>query len=161
MSEASVNPAEGGSVAKKLTPKELRMLERAKAAVAKTESEKEAGACSGTFGELPLIQSAEITGRVWTPVANLDTSKVGTTVLVRARLFVLRETGKMLFLTLRQGTSTAQAVIFKGENKDLFKWATGLFFPTGDACYTDFIWFHSLFVCSSLPFFFLLSHLFK
>ena len=51
---------------------------------------------------------------------------MGSTVLVRARLFVLRETGKTLFLTLRQGTATAQAVVFKTESKDMFKWATSL-----------------------------------
>ena len=49
---------------------------------------------------------------------------VGKTVLVRARLHGVRETGKVLFITLRQGTATAQAVALKGDNKDLFKWAT-------------------------------------
>lgn len=52
---------------------------------------------------------------------------VGKTVLVRARLHGVRETGKVLFITLRQGTATAQAVALKGDNKDLFKWATCAF----------------------------------
>ncbi len=48
-------------------------------------------------------------------------------MLVRARLHGVRETGKVLFITLRQGTATAQAVALKGDNKDLFKWATCAF----------------------------------
>ena len=124
--ETPASPIEGGN-AKKPTPKELRMLERAKAAQSKVDAEKEAGASSGIFGELPLVQSTEITGRTWTPVSKLNAEMVGATVLVRARLFVLRETGKVLFLTLRQGTCTVQSVIFKNDNKDLFKWATSEF----------------------------------
>ena len=47
---------------------------------------------------------------------------VGSSVLVRARLQNVRETGKVVFLTLRQATTTAQAVIWKADAKDLFKW---------------------------------------
>ena len=101
------------------------MLERAKAALAKADAEKEVASTSTVFGDLPLVQSASISDRVWTRVCDLGVAQVGATVLVRARLFVLRETGKVLFLTLRQGTSTVQAVIFKNDDKDLFKWATG------------------------------------
>ena len=101
------------------------MLERAKAALAKADAEKEVASTSSVFGDLPLVQSASISDRVWTRVCDLGVAQVGAMVLVRARLFVLRETGKVLFLTLRQGTSTVQAVIFKNDDKDLFKWATG------------------------------------
>jgi len=55
-------------------------------------------------------------------VENLDASKVGQKVLVRARVFQLRETGKVVFIVLRQGTATVQAVVFKAA-KDLFKFA--------------------------------------
>jgi hypothetical protein len=127
MDPSSPTPDAGGSAAKKPTPKELRMLERAKAALAKADAEKEVASTSTVFGDLPLVQSAAITDRVWTRVCDLSVAQVGATVLVRARLFVLRETGKVLFLTLRQGTSTVQAVIFKNDDKDLFKWATSEF----------------------------------
>ena len=43
-------------------------------------------------------------------------------MLIRARLQSVRETGKVVFLTLRQATYTAQAVIWKADAKDLFKW---------------------------------------
>ena len=57
-------------------------------------------------------------------VSTLTPALVGSTVLLRARLFLMRETGKVLFLTLRQGVSTAQAVVLKSDDKDMFKWAT-------------------------------------
>jgi hypothetical protein len=57
--------AEGAPVEKKLTPKELRMLERAKAASEKAAADAAKTASSGAYGELPLIQSREISGRVW------------------------------------------------------------------------------------------------
>lgn len=44
------------------------------------------------------------------------------TVLVRVRIQNLRETGNVVFLTLRQATTTVQAIVLKGDNKDLFKW---------------------------------------
>jgi nondiscriminating aspartyl-tRNA synthetase len=59
-------------------------------------------------------------------LSTLTAASVGGTVLIRARLFILRETGKMLFLTLRQGSCTVQAVVHKSEDKDMFKWATSL-----------------------------------
>jgi hypothetical protein len=50
---------------KKLTPKELRMLERAKAAEEKAAADASKAASSGSYGELPLVQSREISGKVW------------------------------------------------------------------------------------------------
>jgi aspartyl/asparaginyl-tRNA synthetase len=60
-------------------------------------------------------------------VSSLTPALAGSTVLIRARLFVMRETGKVLFITLRQGVSTAQAVVLKSDDKDLFKWATSAY----------------------------------
>ena len=147
----------------KLTPKQLRLLEREKAAKAKLEAEAAKAATSSTYGELRMVQSTEITGRTWvrcvgvymytvfnarrvvTPppplpfapprpsppracsVSSLTPALAGSTVLIRARLFVMRETGKVLFITLRQGVSTAQAVVLKSDDKDLFKWATSAY----------------------------------
>ena len=103
------------------------MAERAKAAAAKADADaakEHAAASSGVYGELPLVQSRVISGRTWARLADLSAAVAGSTVLVRARLFVTRETGKVLFITLRQGTRTAQAVVLKADNKDMFKWAT-------------------------------------
>lgn len=59
-------------------------------------------------------------------MADLTAAHAGSTVLVRARVGSARETGKVLFLTLRQGISTVQAVVLKAGAPDLFKWAAGL-----------------------------------
>ena len=59
-------------------------------------------------------------------VTDLDESKVSTEVLVRARVHNTRETGKVLFMTLRQGIATVQGVILKQNAPDMFKWAASL-----------------------------------
>ncbi len=56
----------GGEAVKKPTAKELRMLERAKAATDKAAADAAKAASSGVYGDLPMVQSSEITGRVWT-----------------------------------------------------------------------------------------------
>ena len=38
----------------------------------------------------------------------------------------MRDTGKVLFITLRQGISTVQAVLLKSTNADMLKWASKL-----------------------------------
>jgi hypothetical protein len=103
---------------------QLRILEREKAAAARTAAS--AAKNAEVFGDLPLIQSTTVSGRTWTRVGDLDESKVGTTVLVRARVHNTRETGKVLFVTLRQGIATVQGVVLKADNGDLFKWASAL-----------------------------------
>jgi aspartyl-tRNA synthetase len=119
---------------KKLTAKELRVIEKQKAAeaaaVAAAAAEAEAARLNAdVYGELPLIQSQAHTDRVWTRVADLSGALAGegkAPVLVRARVHAVRETSKVLFLTLRQAFSTVQATVFKGTNKDLFKFAAAL-----------------------------------
>jgi hypothetical protein len=56
--------ADAEAPVKKLTPKELRMLEREKAAAAAAEAKSTM--TSDNFGELPLIQSRSISGKEWT-----------------------------------------------------------------------------------------------
>jgi hypothetical protein len=61
------------------------------------------------YGDTPLVQSAEVTGRVWTRLSDLGAAHVGQRVLVRGRVHTLRGKGKSAFLILRQHTSTLQA----------------------------------------------------
>ena len=42
--------------------------------------------CTLTFGEYGLLNEATITERKWTPIAEITESKVGSEVLVRARV---------------------------------------------------------------------------
>ncbi|KAJ3244054.1 aspartate--tRNA ligase dps1 [Chytriomyces hyalinus] len=66
----------------------------------------------GKYGELPLNQSQERTGRVRTRIESLGVEMVDQTVLMSARVQKTTATGaKLCFLTLRQRTSTVQAVV--------------------------------------------------
>ena len=67
------------------------------------------------YGDLPLIQSAERTGRTWRQLNSLSAAEAGTTVLVRARVDTVRGGGKSCFMVLRQRTSTIQLVVMADE----------------------------------------------
>lgn len=59
------DPAGGADApVKKLTPKELRLLERGKAAA--TRAAAESAGSADVYGERGMVQSTEITGKTWT-----------------------------------------------------------------------------------------------
>lgn len=45
---------------------------------------------------------------------------------MRGRVHVTRDTGKVAFVTLRQGIATVQAVALKANNADMFKWIAAI-----------------------------------
>mmetsp|Transcript_26237 Transcript_26237/g.36951 ORF Transcript_26237/g.36951 Transcript_26237/m.36951 type:complete len:579 (+) Transcript_26237:88-1824(+) len=125
MSSANPNPNPNPEGEKKLSKKELNKLakkeakEKAKAASQTQQQAKAAdnnNAANDNFGRLPMIQSKDRPGRVFTRVENLDESKANQTVLVRCRLHTSRPTGNLCFLLLRQRSFTVQAVVAKGGN---------------------------------------------
>jgi len=59
-------------------------------------------------------------------LTDLAPSQAGQTVLVRGRVHGVRETSKVLFLTLRQSIATVQCVVLKAANADMFKWVGSL-----------------------------------
>jgi hypothetical protein len=66
MSDAAA-PSGSAEAARKPTAKELRLLARAEAAtLAAAETASRLASQGDVFGDLPLIQSREMTGRVWT-----------------------------------------------------------------------------------------------
>ena len=67
---------------------------------------------SANYGDTPLVQSASVTGRVWTRLSALTPALAGQRVLVRGRVHAVRGKGKSAFLILRQATSTLQVVFF-------------------------------------------------
>lgn len=76
-----------------------------------------------------MVQSRERTGKVWTPVYELDTGLAEKSVLVRARVHAVRGKGKSAFLVLRQQTATAQAVLFVDDvtvSKQMVKYACNI-----------------------------------
>ncbi|KAF0772172.1 hypothetical protein AaE_002339, partial [Aphanomyces astaci] len=95
---------------KQLTKKELRILEKQKAAEAaaaiKTDS-----ADPSKFGDAPLIQSRELPTKTFVDVANIDKSLAGQSFWVRGYLQNCRAKPKIAFLIVRQGAFTIQAVV--------------------------------------------------
>ena len=87
---------------KKLSKKELKkqmkdeVKESAKAAEQPKEETAELKIGDETtlqYGHYPLVQSARVTTRVFSNIADLDASHDGNTVWVRARLYTSRSKG--------------------------------------------------------------------
>eukprot|EP00899_Mesostigma_viride_P012006 jgi/Mesvir1/20806/Mv07908-RA.1 len=126
-------PAEGISkkAAKKAAAKAEKEAKKAARAaeVAQEQGDKdEDDPLKDNYGDLPLIQSREISGRKWTNVADIDEKLVGTTVLIRGRVHTVRGKGKTAFLVIRDRFSTVQVVLFVGDkvSKGMVKYACSL-----------------------------------
>jgi len=80
------------------------------------------------FGDLEMIQSLTHGQFAFTEVSELDTSKVGQTVRVRARVHNLRVAGNLIFITFRKGMHSVQAVAAKSEEtpKEMLKYIEGV-----------------------------------
>lgn len=116
---------------KKVDPKAAKKAERLAARQAQSQasaSKEEDDPLSGNYGDLPLVQSVEISGRKWSTIRSLTSEKEGEIVLVRARIHTNRGKGKMVFLVLREGGFTIQCVVSVGENvsKQMVKYVAGL-----------------------------------
>ncbi|KAL5510777.1 hypothetical protein EMCRGX_G006378 [Ephydatia muelleri] len=109
--------------------KEAEKAKRKAETAAKLQAEaaqRDSDDCSvGNYGNLPLIQSTEQSGRLWTNLVDVSEAQVGKTVLIRARLHTSRGTGKLCFLVLRQQYHTIQAVVAVGDkvSKQMVKFA--------------------------------------
>jgi len=80
------------------------------------------------YGILPLIQSQVMTDKVWARITDLFPKRAGQRVLLRGRVHTSRAVGKGVFLLLRQGIATVQAVVYQGANvsKGMVKFARGV-----------------------------------
>lgn len=84
---------------------------------------------AGNYGDVSMenLQSKDISGRVWTTVADLGTEDEGKTVLVRGRVHTVRGTGSIAFLVVRESGNTVQCVVSVSENvvsKGMVKFVT-------------------------------------
>jgi len=107
--------------AAKAAAKAAREAEKAAKRAEREKREKEkadrlAGIGHDNFGDAPLVQSQEMTERVWTKVENLTPSFAGQQVLVRGHLQTSRSVGKGVFVLVRSSLYTVQGVAF--ETKD-------------------------------------------
>eukprot|EP00775_Hariotina_reticulata_P013281 gene13281-13412_t len=81
------------------------------------------------YGDYPMVQSTQITGRQWHKVDQLTPELEGKEVLIRGRLYTVRGKGKSAFLMIRQRTATVQAVMFADDvkvSKGMIKYACGI-----------------------------------
>jgi len=95
-------------------------------AAATTESGEDPSAAF--YGDSPLIQSGEITNRIFRRIPELKENLAGQKIWVRARLATSRSVGKGVFLLLRQQTYSVQGVVWQGESvsKGMVKYAAGI-----------------------------------
>lgn len=77
-----------------------------------------------SYGDCEMIQSLTDHKFTFTEVSELDNSKVGKEVRVRARVHTSRVQGNLVFVTLRKGMFSCQAVGFKSEKtpKEMIKY---------------------------------------
>jgi aspartyl-tRNA synthetase len=76
----------------------------------KAKAEKLASIAAINFGDSPMVQSQELTNKVWTPIHDLTTLYEGREVLVRGYLQRTAAVGRMAFVLVRSSLYTVQAV---------------------------------------------------
>jgi len=69
---------------------------------------------SALFGDADVIVSATMSDRVWTQINSVTQDLVGQEVLVRGRVQKKRQVGKGVFLLVRDGVFSIQAIAFAG-----------------------------------------------
>ena len=109
--------------------------------VGSTDNEPKAGgsavegdeALAHLYGDAPLIQSATMTDRRFRMISELASegsagSKVGQSIWMRARVSNSRAVGKGIFLILRQGLNTCQAIVWQSSSvpKQMVKYASSI-----------------------------------
>ncbi|ETW06015.1 aspartate-tRNA(Asn) ligase, variant 2 [Aphanomyces invadans] len=109
---------------KQLTKKELRILEKQKAAEAAAASKADT-ADPSKFGDAPLVQSRDLPTKKFVDVATIDETLDGQSFWVRGYLQNCRAKPKIAFLIVRQGAFTIQAVVSESADvpKALIKYA--------------------------------------
>ena len=128
----AANPKNAEKAAKKAAEKAAKEAKKAANRAAREKAEKEkaaklAGVGFDTFGKLPVIKSATITDKVWTPIKELNASREGATVTIRGHVLASRPMGKGVFSIVRSALYSVQTVCF--ESKDAPKvrnlWCSG------------------------------------
>ena len=120
------NAAKAAAKAEKEAKKAAQRAERARREREKTD--RLAGKGQENFGDAPLIQSQEITDKVWTRIEHLQPALAGQTVLVRGHLSKVRAQGKGVFCLVRSTFYTIQGVAFESKEipSEMLKYISGL-----------------------------------
>ncbi|CAM9531555.1 unnamed protein product [Laminaria digitata] len=100
----------------KAKAKEERERKQAEAGAKGTAQEITPEGQEWRHGDLPRIQSTEMTGKKFCAVGELTSEKAGQDIWLRARVHTSRSIKKGVFLVLRQTLYTVQATVFVGGN---------------------------------------------
>jgi len=119
--------------AKKAAEKAAKALQKERqrderAAREKAKADKLSGVNADNFGDTPLITSAFVTDRKWTPIEELTPQLNSTKVLIRGFLQTSRSVGKGVFVKIRSTMFTVQGVCFQndGISQAMIKYISGL-----------------------------------
>jgi len=94
------------------------------------KAERLAGIGQENFGDAKMVQSREITHKVWTRIEDLKPSLAAKEVLIRGHLQTSRLVGKGAFVLIRSSMYTVQGVCFESKDgtisQDMIKYIAGL-----------------------------------
>ena len=109
------NAAKAAAKAAKAAQKEKNRREREEREKAKAL--RMAGVGMDNFGDMKMVQSSEITEKVWTEISEMKPALSGKKVLIRGHLQTTRNVGKGAFVLVRSSLYSVQGVCF--ENKSI------------------------------------------
>eukprot|EP00545_Synedropsis_sp_CCMP1620_P013600 CAMPEP_0119016148 /NCGR_PEP_ID=MMETSP1176-20130426/11840_1 /TAXON_ID=265551 /ORGANISM="Synedropsis recta cf, Strain CCMP1620" /LENGTH=606 /DNA_ID=CAMNT_0006969481 /DNA_START=73 /DNA_END=1893 /DNA_ORIENTATION=+ len=107
------NEAKARAKAEKEAKKVAQRAERERRE--REKAEKMAGVGQDNFGDAKMVQSHEVTDKVWTPIQKLLPNLAGQDILVRGHLQTVRLVGKGVFVLVRSSLYTVQGVCFESK----------------------------------------------
>ena len=81
----------------------------------KEKRDKLAGVGQENFGDAKLVQSHELTNKVWTKISDLKPNLAGKNVTVRGHIHTSRSVGKGAFVLIRSSLYSVQGVCFESD----------------------------------------------
>ena len=93
------------------------------------KAERLAGKGQDNFGDAPLVQSQDMTQKIWTAIEHLKPALAGEHVLVRGHLQISRTLGKGVFVLVRSSLYSVQGVAFENNStisKAMIQYIAGL-----------------------------------
>lgn len=82
----------------------------------KEKRDKLAGVGQDNFGDAKLVQSHELTDKVWTKISDLKPNLAGKNVTIRGHIHTSRSVGKGAFVLIRSSLYSVQGVCFESDD---------------------------------------------
>jgi len=101
--------------AKKEKEEKKRKQREERERLQREKAERLAGVGQSNFGDMSIVQSQEVTDKVWTAIEKLNPKMAEQTVLVRGHLQTVRAVGKGVFVLVRSTLYSVQGVCFESK----------------------------------------------